>query len=65
MKPQELRELSDDELRTKEKELADQLFKLRFQHTLGQLDNPAKLRNIRREVARVKTLLEEKRRGKE
>ncbi len=65
MKPQELRELSDDELRTKEKELADQLFKLRFQHTLGQLDNPAKLRNIRREVARIKTLLEEKRRGKE
>jgi large subunit ribosomal protein L29 len=65
MKPQELKELSDDELRTKEKELADQLFKLRFQHTLGQLENPMKLRNIRREIARIKTVLEEKRRGKE
>jgi large subunit ribosomal protein L29 len=65
MKPQELRELSAGELATKEKELADQLFKLRFQHTLGQLDNPAKLRNIRREIARIKTLLEEKGRGKD
>ncbi|OGD18970.1 MAG: 50S ribosomal protein L29 [Candidatus Aminicenantes bacterium RBG_16_63_16] len=65
MKPQELKELSDDELRTKEKELGDQLFKLRFQHTLGQLENPMKLRNIRREIARIKTVLDEKRRGKE
>ena len=65
MKPQELKELSDDELRTKEKELADQLFKLRFQHTLGQLENPMKIRNIRRDIARIKTVLEEKRRGKE
>ena len=65
MKAQELKELSDDELRTKEKELADQLFKLRFQHTLGQLENPMKIRNIRRDIARIKTVLEEKRRGKE
>ena len=65
MKPQELKELSADELRTKEKELADQLFKLRFQHSLGQLENPMKLRNIRREIARIKTLLEEKGRGKD
>ena len=65
MKPQELKELSADELRTKEKELSDQLFKLRFQHTLGQLENPMKLRNIRREIARIKTVLDEKRRGKE
>jgi large subunit ribosomal protein L29 len=65
MKPQELKELSADELRTKEKELADQLFKLRFQHTLGQLENPMKLRNIRREIARIKTVLDEKRRGKD
>jgi len=65
MKSQELKELSGDELRTREKELADQLFKLRFQHTLGQLENPMKLRNIRREIARVKTVLDEKRRGKE
>jgi large subunit ribosomal protein L29 len=65
MKSQELKELSADELRTREKELADQLFKLRFQHKLGQLENPMKLRNIRREIARIKTVLDEKRRGKE
>jgi large subunit ribosomal protein L29 len=65
MKARELRELSADELKVKEKELADQLFKLRFQHTLGQLDNAMKLRNIRREMARIKTVIEDKRRGKE
>jgi large subunit ribosomal protein L29 len=65
MKARELRELSADELAVKEKELADQLFKLRFQHTLGQLDDATKLRNIRREIARIKTVIEDKRRGKE
>jgi large subunit ribosomal protein L29 len=65
MKARELRELSEDELLNKEKELADQLFKLRFQHTLGQLDSPMKLRNIKRDIARIKTVLEEKSRGKE
>ncbi len=65
MKARELRELSEDELLNKEKELADQLFKLRFQHTLGQLDSPMKLRNIKRDIARIKTLLKEKSRGKE
>jgi large subunit ribosomal protein L29 len=65
MKARELRELSADELRTREKELADQLFKLRFQHTLGQLENAAKLRDIRREIARIKTVLDETQRGKE
>ena len=65
MKIKELKEMSPDELRHREAELVDQLFKLRFQHTLGQLDNPAKLRNIRREIARIKTLLEEKGRGKD
>lgn len=65
MKGRELRELSEDELQTKEGELADQLFKLRFQHTLGQLENAMKLRNIRRDIARIKTVLEEKSRRKE
>jgi large subunit ribosomal protein L29 len=65
MKARELRELSEDELQTKERELADQLFKLRFQHTLGQLDNAMKLRNIRRDIARIKTVLKEKSLGKE
>lgn len=65
MKARELRELSEEELLNKEKELADQLFKLRFQHTLGQLDSPMKLRNIRRDIAKIKTVLQEKSRGKE
>ncbi len=59
MKIRELRELSADELKQKELELRDQLFKLRFQKSLGQLDNPAKIRNVRRDIARIKTLLKE------
>lgn len=65
MKARELRELSEDELQNKERELADQLFKLRFQHTLGQLENTMKLRNIRHDIARIKTVLKEKSRRKE
>jgi large subunit ribosomal protein L29 len=60
MKARELREMTEDELQTKEKELADQLFKLRFQHSLGQLENAMKMRNIRRDIARIKTVLGEK-----
>ncbi|MGB7295536.1 MAG: 50S ribosomal protein L29 [Candidatus Aminicenantales bacterium] len=60
MKARELRELTDDELLQREKELTDQLFKLRFQHTLGQVENAMKLRNIRRDLARIKTIVKEK-----
>lgn len=59
MKIRELRELSVEELQNKELELKDQLFKLRFQKSLGQLDNPMKIRNIRKDLARIKTLLKE------
>jgi large subunit ribosomal protein L29 len=59
MKLRELKELSGDELETKEAELKDQLFKLRFQHATGQLDNPLKVKNIRKDIARIKTLLKE------
>ncbi len=65
MKTTELRELSEDELQSKEEELRDQLFKLRFQHSLGQLDNALKLRNIRKDLARIKTILREKSEGTE
>jgi len=57
MKIKELKELSADELRHREAELVDQLFKLRFQKSLGQLDSPMKLKNIKRDIARIKTLL--------
>jgi len=60
MKARELRELTRDELAAKGKELADQLFKLRFQHALGQLDNAMKLKNIKKDIARIQTLLNEK-----
>ncbi len=59
MKLREMRELSADELQAKEAELKDQLFKLRFQHALGQLENPLKVKNIRKDIARIKTLLKE------
>lgn len=60
MKAREFREMSVDELQSKETELKDQLFKLRFQHALGQLENALKLKSIRRDIARLKTILREK-----
>ncbi|MCJ7564973.1 MAG: 50S ribosomal protein L29 [Candidatus Aminicenantes bacterium] len=59
MKTGELRELDGDELIRKKAELKDQLFKLRFQHELGQLENAAKLQTVRRDIARIETILKE------
>jgi len=56
----EIRELSVDVLRDREKELDDQLFRLRIQKSMGQLEAPAKVRDVRRDLARVKTILREK-----
>lgn len=60
MKARELRELSVDELLAKEKEFREEGFKLRFKHATGQLDKTSRLKQIRREVARVKTIIREK-----
>jgi large subunit ribosomal protein L29 len=60
VKPDKVREMSDDELRTKERELQEQLFRLRFQKSLGQLDNGLKIRETRRDIARVKTVIRQK-----
>ena len=60
MKPAKVREMGLEELRTKERELLEQLFRLRDQKSIGQLDNAIKLRETRRDVARVKTVLREK-----
>jgi large subunit ribosomal protein L29 len=57
MKIKELRELSPEELRHREAELVDQLFKLRFQKSLGQLESPMKIKIVKRDIARIKTLL--------
>ena len=61
MKASELRDLSVEELETKERELVESLFNLKFQHATGQLDNTAQLRKTRKDIARVNTLLVEKR----
>ncbi len=60
MKPQELRDMTVDELEEKERELREALFNLTFQHATGQLDNTAQLRRTRGNIARVKTILLEK-----
>ena len=60
MKPAKVRELSEAELDQKGKDLAEQLFKLRFQKSIGQLDNGLKIRETRRDIARVKTVLKER-----
>jgi large subunit ribosomal protein L29 len=58
--PAELRELHDEELENRLAEASQELFNLRFQHVTGQLDNYARLGDLRREVARVKTLLRQR-----
>ena len=60
MNVEEIRELPIETLRDREKELDDQLCRLRIQKSIGQLEAPAKVRDIRRDLARVKTILREK-----
>ena len=60
MKAKELRQLSEGELLIKEKELGEELFNLRFQHATGQLDNVMRIPQVKRDIARVKTVLKEK-----
>jgi large subunit ribosomal protein L29 len=56
----ELADLGVDDLRAKERDLDDQLFRLRIQKSMGQLESPLKVRTVRRDLARVKTLLRQK-----
>lgn len=65
LKASELRELTTEELQTRETELADQLFALRVQKVTGQLEAPGKISATKRDMARVLTVLNEKRRGSE
>ncbi|MCD8095068.1 MAG: 50S ribosomal protein L29 [Ruminococcus sp.] len=57
MKASELRELSDVELEQKLSELKQELFNLRFQHAVNQLENPMRIKAVKRDIARVKTVL--------
>jgi large subunit ribosomal protein L29 len=61
MKAAELRDLGADELGARERDLSDQLFRMRIQKSMGQLESPEKIRTVRRDLARVKTVLRQKR----
>ena len=60
MKAADLRDLGQDELAVKERELTDQLFRMRIQKSMGQSEAAQKLKALRRDLARVKTVLREK-----
>jgi len=57
MKIKELREMSVDELGARKRELRQEMLNMRVQQQIGQLENPARLRTLRREVARIETLI--------
>jgi large subunit ribosomal protein L29 len=60
MKARDLHPLSEGELLEKERELNEELFNLRFQHATGQLENVMRIPQVKRDIARVKTILREK-----
>ena len=60
MKTIDIRKMSVEELNKKLKDLKEELFNLRFQNTINQLDNPQKIADVKKDIARVKTILNEK-----
>jgi large subunit ribosomal protein L29 len=60
MKAEKVRNMTDDELRQQERELNDQLFKLKFQLNMGQTESLKKIRGLRKDIARVKTITRER-----
>jgi len=60
MRAKEIRDRSDDELRKALSDLEEQLFKLRFQKSTGQIENPQKIREVRKDIARVQTVINER-----
>ena len=60
MKIKEVTDLSLDELKQKNRDLVEELFRLRIRHASGQLESPAMMKNIRKDIARIKTLLRER-----
>ena len=63
MKVREIRDLSSDELNHRLDSLKEELFNLRFQVATGQLDNPMRVREVRKDIARVKTVLRQRELG--
>jgi large subunit ribosomal protein L29 len=60
MELNKIREMTDAELATELEKMKKELFNLRFQHVTGQLENPIKMREVKRDIARVKTIIREK-----
>lgn len=60
MKPPELRALTMDELKKKEQDLRKELFNLRFQHATGEIENPLRMHAVKKDIARVLTIMTEK-----
>jgi large subunit ribosomal protein L29 len=60
MRAKEIRDLTSGEIQQKERELAEELFRLKLRKSTGQLDNPMQLRKLRRDVARLKTIQHER-----
>jgi large subunit ribosomal protein L29 len=63
MKAEKVRNLTDEELQHQERDLADQLFKLKFQLNMGQTESLKKIRGLRKDIARVKTIIGERARS--
>ncbi len=62
MRAKELRELTDEELIKKKKDLKEELFNLRFQLSTGQLENTARIKLVKKDIARIETILRERKR---
>jgi len=56
----EVKDLSTDELKQKSKDIVEELFRLRIRHSAGQLESPAMMKNLRKDIARIKTVLSER-----
>lgn len=65
MKPKDLIELGDEELAQRLKQSREELFNLRFQHAAGQLENTSRLRQVRRDIARILTVQSARKRARE
>ncbi len=63
MKTEELRQLSVDELKLKYEDILEEMENLRFQHSTHQLDNPLRIRLLRKDIARIKTMFHEQELG--
>ena len=59
MKIEKIRELSENDLEKELKKMKNELFNLRFQHVTGQLENPIRMKEVKRDIARIKTVIRE------